>query len=79
MKAVNTSETSVNFYETLRRNIPEDSRHYYQDDQIKEAGMGGACSTNRSDEKCLHNFNLNVNHSLGDLIVDERVVLMLIL
>jgi hypothetical protein len=25
MEAVNTSETSVNFYETTRRNIPEDS------------------------------------------------------
>jgi hypothetical protein len=27
MKAVSTSETSVNFYETARRNIPEDSNH----------------------------------------------------
>jgi hypothetical protein len=25
MEAANTSETSVNFYETARRNIPEDS------------------------------------------------------
>jgi hypothetical protein len=25
MEAVNTSETSVNFYQTTRRNIPEDS------------------------------------------------------
>jgi hypothetical protein len=25
MEAVSTSETSVNFYETARRNIPEDS------------------------------------------------------
>jgi hypothetical protein len=25
MEAVSTSETSVNFYETTRRNIPEDS------------------------------------------------------
>jgi hypothetical protein len=24
MEAVNTSETSVNFYETIRRNIPQD-------------------------------------------------------
>jgi hypothetical protein len=26
MKAASTSETSVNFYQTTRRNIPEDSR-----------------------------------------------------
>jgi hypothetical protein len=26
MEAVSTSETSVNFYQTTRRNIPEDSR-----------------------------------------------------
>jgi hypothetical protein len=25
MEAANTSETSVNFYQTTRRNIPEDS------------------------------------------------------
>jgi hypothetical protein len=25
METVSTSETSVNFYETIRRNIPEDS------------------------------------------------------
>jgi hypothetical protein len=25
MKAISTSETSVNFYRTTRRNIPEDS------------------------------------------------------
>jgi tRNA threonylcarbamoyladenosine modification (KEOPS) complex Pcc1 subunit len=35
MEAVTTSETSVNFYETTRRNIPEDShlncgRHLHQ-------------------------------------------------
>lgn len=33
MEAVQTSETSVNFYETSQRNIPEDchflSRHYF--------------------------------------------------
>jgi hypothetical protein len=28
MEAVSTSETSVNFYETTRRNIPEDSHLY---------------------------------------------------
>jgi hypothetical protein len=27
MEAVSTSETSVTFYETTRRNIPEDVRH----------------------------------------------------
>jgi NADPH-dependent 7-cyano-7-deazaguanine reductase QueF len=27
MEAANTSETSVNFYQTTRRNIPEDSHH----------------------------------------------------
>jgi hypothetical protein len=26
MEAVNTSETSANFYQTARRNIPQDSR-----------------------------------------------------
>jgi hypothetical protein len=28
MKAASTSETSVNFYQTTRRNNPEDSRLY---------------------------------------------------
>jgi hypothetical protein len=28
MEAVRTSETLVNFYETTRRNIPEDSHHH---------------------------------------------------
>jgi hypothetical protein len=28
MDAVSTSEKSVNFYETARRNIPEDSHNY---------------------------------------------------
>jgi hypothetical protein len=32
MEAVSTSETSVNFYQTTRRNIPEDS--YLQDKQF---------------------------------------------
>jgi hypothetical protein len=29
MKAVSTSETTVNLYQTTRRNIPEDSRHLH--------------------------------------------------
>jgi hypothetical protein len=29
MEAVSTSETSVNFYETSRRNIPEDSHIHF--------------------------------------------------
>jgi hypothetical protein len=29
MEAVNTSETSVNFYKTTRRNNPEDNHHDY--------------------------------------------------
>jgi hypothetical protein len=28
MEAAGTSETSVNFYQTTRRNIPEDSQHH---------------------------------------------------
>jgi hypothetical protein len=30
MEAVSTSETSVNFYQTTRLNIPEDSRLHYR-------------------------------------------------
>jgi hypothetical protein len=33
MEAVRTSESSVNFYETIRHNIPEDS-HLYLDDRV---------------------------------------------
>jgi hypothetical protein len=34
-EAVSTSETSVNFYETTRRNIPEDIRHTGRGEDIK--------------------------------------------
>jgi hypothetical protein len=40
MEAVNTSETSVNFYETTRRNIPEDSHlHIRHRENIKSHKM----------------------------------------
>jgi hypothetical protein len=35
MKAVSTSEMSVNFYETTRRNNPEDSLHTHHSDNLK--------------------------------------------
>jgi hypothetical protein len=35
MEAVSTSETSVNFYQTTRRNIPEDSFHIRRRENLK--------------------------------------------
>jgi hypothetical protein len=36
MEAESTSETSVNFYQTIRRNIPEDShRHTRRSENLK--------------------------------------------
>jgi hypothetical protein len=38
MEAVSVSETSVSFYETTRRNIPEDSLIPSVPDRVHEAG-----------------------------------------
>jgi hypothetical protein len=35
IEAANTSETSVNFYQTTRRNIPEDSHHIRRRENLK--------------------------------------------
>jgi hypothetical protein len=34
MDAVSTFETSANFYQTARRNIPQDSHIQYEDDAV---------------------------------------------
>jgi hypothetical protein len=55
MKAVSTSETSVNFYETTRRNILLDSLlHTRHSENLKchnEDKVGGTHSTHGKDEK----------------------------
>jgi hypothetical protein len=46
MEAVSTSETSVNFYQTILRNIPEDSRlHTRRRENLKSHIGIQACST----------------------------------
>jgi hypothetical protein len=35
MEAASTSETSVNFYQTVRRNTPEDSLHTRRRENLK--------------------------------------------
>jgi hypothetical protein len=38
MEAVSSSETSVNFYQTTRRNIPEDSHLHSESEQSNSTG-----------------------------------------
>jgi hypothetical protein len=48
------------------------------DNQFKENEMGGACSTNGRDEKCVQKFwseNLKGRDHLEDLGVDGRIIL----
>jgi hypothetical protein len=42
MGAASTSETSVNFYKTTRRNIPEDS-HFHIDASLQPVSKRGDC------------------------------------
>lgn len=42
-------------------------------EEIEKDGVGGVCSTNRRDYKCLHNFNLYERYHLGDLGFDEVI------
>jgi hypothetical protein len=39
MEAINTSETSVNFYQTTRRNNPEDSHLYTRRRENLKSGL----------------------------------------
>jgi len=46
--------------------------------RIKEDMIGRACRTRRSDEKCIQNFrpkSLKRRDHLGDVVVDERMIL----
>jgi hypothetical protein len=41
------------YYQGNHYNNPEDSLLYYYGDKVQEDGLGGACSTNARDKKCI--------------------------
>jgi hypothetical protein len=80
MEAASTSETSVNFYQTTRRNIPEDSHlHIRRSEKLKShdvdiASSRGLKSTNRTTK---NNQLFSVTLNLGaegpwELVSDDE-------
>jgi hypothetical protein len=51
---IKTSEKLVNFYETTRRNIPEDSLHTRRRENLKDQTVRAMQSPKKAYEKCVH-------------------------
>jgi hypothetical protein len=63
IEAANTSETSVNFYQTTRRNIPEDS-HCHSFLARGFIKINCRSTVNNEITRFLHHTSLTISHSV---------------